>query len=126
MIKISLFAIFAALGIMLIKREHPQIAAACAMAAGAMLLLSLVESIRQVVDSMSDIAQAAGVGQEYLILALKLLGVSYACEFGAQICRDAGESSLAQKVELAGRVMLTAMAVPVMVSILSLVKDMMP
>ena len=126
MIKLSLFAIFAALCVMLIKREHPQIAAVCAMAAGAMFLLSLLDSIGGIMQSMSGIAQAAGVAQEYLALALKLLGVTYVCEFGAQICRDAGEASLAQKVELGGRIMLTSMAIPVMTSILSIVRGMMP
>ena len=126
MIKLSLFAIFAALGIMLIKRDHPQMASVCALAAGLIIALSLLDSVAGIVNALSGIAQTAGVTGEYLALALKLLGVSYICEFGAQICRDAGEPSLAQKVELGGRITLTAMAIPVMTSILSLVRNMMP
>ena len=50
---------------------------------------------------------------------LKVGGISLLTDFAAQTCRDAGEDGLALKVELAGRVMLIALALPVMEALLS-------
>jgi stage III sporulation protein AD len=50
----------------------------------------------------------------------------YIAEFGAEICKDAGESAIASKIELAGKVIIVVMAVPIITSLLDLVLKVMP
>ena len=55
---------------------------------------------------------ASGVSGEYTIILIKTLGTCFLAQFAADACRDAGESSLASKVELAGKVAVILMALP--------------
>jgi stage III sporulation protein AD len=67
------------------------------------------------------LAEKAEVNQEYLKLAVKIVGLAYLAGFGAQICRDAGESGMAAKIELAGKIFILVLGIPVMAGILDLV-----
>ena len=71
-------------------------------------------------------AKRAGIGEMYLIILLKIIGISYLVEFGAQVCRDAGEGAIASKVELAGKVMILVMAVPIIAFALDTILRLMP
>ncbi len=55
-----------------------------------------------------------------------MLAVAYIADFTALICKDAGESAIAGKVELAGKVMIFYLAMPVMVAVLELINRMLP
>jgi stage III sporulation protein AD len=55
-----------------------------------------------------------------------LIRQAYVSEFAAQTCRDAGEDSLAAKVEMGGKVLVLAMASPVIVALVELVLEVVP
>ena len=92
---------------------------AAAITAGLMLLLMVLPLLSQIVEGISGIARAGGVKGGYLTQLLKVAGISLLMDFAAQTCRDAGEDGLALKVELAGRVMLIALSLPVMQTLLT-------
>jgi stage III sporulation protein AD len=54
----------------------------------------------------------------YLNTILKIIGIAYVTEFGAQVCRDAGEGAVAGKIEFAGKIMIMVMAVPIIALVL--------
>ena len=62
----------------------------------------------------------------YLDTVLRVIGVAYLAAFGGQVCRDAGEGALAAKVELAGKVLILAMSVPLMFALLDLILRILP
>ncbi|NLA05696.1 MAG: stage III sporulation protein AD, partial [Firmicutes bacterium] len=68
----------------------------------------------------------AGINLVYLQTLLRVIGIAYLAEFGAQVCRDAGEGSIASRVELAAKVIILVMAVPVIIEIMESVLGMIP
>ncbi|MBC7345668.1 MAG: stage III sporulation protein AD, partial [Clostridia bacterium] len=83
-----------------------------ALGVGAAIFLFLVDKIVQVIDIVEELAARADINRFYLSTVLKVIGIAYITEFGAQICRDAGESAVASKVELAGKVLIMILAIP--------------
>jgi len=59
-------------------------------------------------------------------LILKVIGIAYIAEFGAQVCRDAGEGAVAAKVELAGKALVLLLALPIVYAILDFVGRLLP
>lgn len=96
------------------------------MAAGAMLLLSALESISSVRDAFQRIAVMSGLHEGYLSLLLKVLGIAYVAEFAAQTCADVGENGLAMKVSLCGKLTIFAMAAPMLLSLLEMILELVP
>ena len=50
-----------------------------------------------------------------------IVGIGYLTEFGANICQDNGNSSLADKILLAGKVIILCFALPIVNSMLNVI-----
>ncbi len=53
----------------------------------------------------------------------KVIGISYLVCITAELCKDAGENAIAAKIELGGKLIILAMAIPIINSLLNLVKE---
>lgn len=126
LMKIAALAVCAAVCALVLRRMRPEMGAALSIAAGLMVLLLAIPMIAQVMRGLSDMAQSGGVSDGYMAQLLKVAGVSLLMDFAAQTCRDAGEESLAMKAELAGRVMLLALALPFMQTLLGQILSLSP
>lgn len=113
LLSIAGMAILGLLVAALIRQVVPEMATLFTLALGVVLLALIIEPLGQAVESLEDIADRAGVQREYIRTVLKVVGVSYIAGFAAQMCKDAGESALAAKVELAGKVVILLAALPV-------------
>jgi len=114
MIKWAGLAMAAALMIAAVRGRQPGIAMAISLGAGAMILLGAAQALEKVLASASALAAQTPLGSQSLPVLIKVLGISYLCEFAAQTCRDAGEEGLGQKVILAGRIAVMTLMLPVM------------
>ena len=125
-VQIAGFAVCAAAMALIMRRLRPESAVALVIAAGALCALMVAPQLAEIIDGVSALASAGGVQDGYMTQLLKVGGVSLLMDFAAQTCRDAGEDGLAMKVELAGRVMLIALALPVMRTLLSQIMSLSP
>lgn len=116
--RIVAFAAVAALLCVVVRQTRPDMALALTLFAGAALLATYAAGLWQVVDAMSELSARAGLSDGFVATLSKVLGVALLGEFGAQVCRDADQSALAQRVELGARLILTLMALPMLSSIL--------
>lgn len=92
-------------------------------AAGSIVLLFFVSSdIGKIMDFLSGIFSSGGVTEENMGLIFKALGIGYITQFGAEICSDCGEKGLSSKVELAGRLTILLLCLPVIGTFLDTVK----
>lgn len=103
-----------------VKTYRPEMAVQTSIAAGATVLLMLVGQITGVLNMITDAVRSYGLNEEYFTVALKTAGIAYLAQLASQTCMDAGESALAAKVELGGRIMILALAAPVSFKILDL------
>ena len=100
-----------------LKQIRPEIALQLTILASASIFILIMSKIKVIVDLLQNLADQANIGSYYLFIVLKIVGVAYLAEFGAQICRDAGEGALASKIELAAKVTVIALAIPIIVAI---------
>ena len=98
----------------LLKKEKPQIAMLVAAATGILIFLMLCVPLGELLVLLRETAEEAGVGKDYFSIVLKVIGIAYLTQFGAQLCADAGESAIASKIELAGKVLMMTVAAPVL------------
>ena len=117
--QIAGFAVCAAILALVLRRLRPEAATALVLAAGALALLMVLPQLTQIIDGIAALARTGGVQEQYMSSLLKICGVSLLMDFAAQTCRDADETGLAMKVELAGRIVLVSLALPVMHALLS-------
>lgn len=106
--------------------KMPVFALLIALSAGIIVFLFLLPKIIEVIDIFRDLAEIVNLNNVYLSLILKIVVVCYLAEFIGQICRDSGENGLAMKIDLGAKITVMVMAVPVVVSVLEGILQIMP
>lgn len=112
--------------ILIIRRERPELAVQLSLTLATMIFLLVLSKISVVLDLFRDLAEKAGISQLYLNTLLKIIGIAYITEFGAQVCRDAGEGAVAGKIEFAGKVLVMVMAIPIIALVLDTIVRLIP
>jgi stage III sporulation protein AD len=110
--------------LIIVRKERPEIAVLLSVAAAGLILTALLKNINQVLLVFNNLALKTQLNLSYLKLIIKIVGLAYLAGFGAQICKDAGEGSMASKIELAGKIFILTLGIPIMVGLLELVLKM--
>jgi len=109
-----------------VRQIKPEHALFLSIALGVIIFLTLINQILSVLRVLQDLAIRANLNLLYLETILKIIGVAYIAEFGAQVCRDANEGTVAAKIELAGKVLIMVLAVPIVLAILEIIFKLLP
>jgi len=112
--------------IVILKVQRPEIAVQISIVAGIMVFLIVLGKLSVVIEFLNSYTRKVNIDASNISLLLKIIGIAYIVEFGAEVCRDAGESAIASKIELAGKVVIMVMAVPIITSMLDLIVRIMP
>ena len=110
----------------LLRRERPEMALILALSFGVIVFLMVLNKLGAIITVFEDVTRRAQVDELYLATLLKILGIAYIAEFGAQVCRDSGEGTVANKIELAGKVLIMILALPIFVAILEAIMRLLP
>ncbi|WP_263300285.1 stage III sporulation protein AD [Pseudobacillus badius] len=120
---IVLVTVFLAL---LLQEQQPVFAFLLVMFVGSGLFLFLADRIAEIILMIKKLAARADIEFAYVETILKIIGISYIAEFAAQITKDAGQEALAAKMELAGKVIILSMAVPILTILIETILTMLP
>ncbi|AYO30707.1 stage III sporulation protein AD [Biomaibacter acetigenes] len=112
--------------VVLLKEDKPEIALQISIVIGAIIFLLMIGKIISVVDVLKSLSQKASIDMIYMSAVLKIIGIAYIAEFGAQICRDAGSSSTASKIEFAAKIMILVLSIPILMAVLDLLIKILP
>ena len=112
--------------ILIIKQQRPEIAVQLSLALATIIFLIVLSKINVVLNLFRDMADKANISSMYLNTILKIIGIAYVTEFGAQVCRDAGEGAVAGKIEFAGKVLVMVMAIPIIALVLDTIVRLIP
>lgn len=106
----------------LLKSSKPELSFAVTVTGVIVILLFLVDSMQSTLTVFSSIAEMTGVENGLLKILLKIVGVGYLTEFGAGILNDFGSNAVADKVVLGGKITIVMLSLPVLESLLQLVR----
>ncbi|MFZ3102859.1 MAG: stage III sporulation protein AD [Desulfitobacteriaceae bacterium] len=109
-----------------LRQIRPEIALQLTILAALMIFLVILGKVKVIIELLQNLADQANISSYYLLIVLKIVGIAYLAEFGAQICRDAGEGALATKVEMAAKVSVLVLAIPIIAAILESLVRLMP
>ncbi len=111
----------AAMLAVLLRTQRPELAMCLGLAAAAVVAILLVRQIAPLISAMRRMLTMTSLPTEGFGVVLKAAGVCLLTQITADTCRDAGETALAAKAELAGRVLMLMLAVPLFEELLTLV-----
>lgn len=111
---LGITAVVLAIQIKAVKTEYALYLVLCAAFLIALLGMSRLEQILNMLDTISEYLN---IRQVYLGTLLKMVGVVYIAEFASGICKDAGYSAIGTQIEIFGKLSILAVSAPVFVAL---------
>jgi len=93
------------------------------LAAGLAIFGLALSKVSVVAEGIEKAAALMSVDSKYIRLLIKVAGISYICEFSSSLCRDSGYSSVAAQIEMAGRLSILVMSMPVVMALLDTINS---
>lgn len=124
-LKIAAIALSGVILAALLKSINKDVSLYVILATAVVILISVLGLISEIFSFIENIYGRVTYGREFFPVIIKVLIVAYITDFTAQLCKDAGENSIGSKVELAGKVIIFYIAMPVLTSIIGLVDELL-
>lgn len=118
-IKIVGVSIFVVIMIIILKNYRPEMALVLSIITGIGIMLYAISKMSSVINVLNDLVSKSGVNTDFLLIIIKVIGIAYIVEFGKNVCIDAGQSSIATKLEMAGKVVIVVLTIPLVSSLVN-------
>lgn len=107
--------------VVLLKQQKPEFALPVAVLGCLIMSGLLIRGLHSLLHSFLSLADRTSLSGQELTTLLKIMGLAYVTDFVAGLCRDAGQGSVAAKVELAGRCGIVFLSLPLAATLLETV-----
>lgn len=125
-IKIVGIGLIATITILMLKQTKPEFAIQVALIAGAIIFFMVISKLYAVIGILNNFAEKAQIQNGFMGIILKVTGIAYITEFASNVCRDSGESSIASKIELGGKLIIITLAIPIIGSLFDILIKIVP
>lgn len=110
----------------LLRQNFPEFSLQLSLIIGLLIFIFMLNRVIAIIETLKQLARMSGVDLIYLDTILKIIGIAYIAEFGAEICRDANAGIIASKIEFAGKILIISMGLPIMITILESIIELLP
>ncbi len=108
-----------------LKQYRPEFSIYISLVTGMIMLGALILLLSPVIESVLQLSELSANGFKYSELLLKSLAICYITQLASDSCRDAGESSIATKIDFAGRCAILLLSMPLFTELINIVKGLM-
>lgn len=116
--KIVAIGLSGGIAALFLKNYKSEYAVLISLVTAAVILLYVSDSIAALSEQMRILTEKSGVDIKYFKIVIKVVGVAYITQFAGELLRDAGEGAIASKIELAGKIFILCLTMPVITSFL--------
>lgn len=125
-IKIIGIGITALIIIVIIKQYKPEFSIYVSLTAGVIIVFLVLDKLLGIINLLTMLSKKAGINAEYLSILLKITGIAILTEFGISICKDAGETAIANKIEFGGKIVIISISIPIISALLEVIMQILP
>lgn len=123
MIKVAVIGLAVVMFSTELRTYKPVLSMIVGMAGAVFIMLISVDKILLVLEQVQDIFQYLGEGAAYFIILLKVVGVTYLCQFSSGVCKDAGYGNLAEQIQIFGKLYIMASGMPILMAFMETIKS---
>lgn len=109
----------------LLKEHKPEFKIYISIVVGIMIFAIAADQLKDFIYLINKLTQRINVNQNFVGILLKITGIAILTEFAVSICNDSGETSIASKIDLGGKIIILSMSVPIITSLLEVLLDLL-
>lgn len=124
LIKVIILGLVLSIITVLMKSIKPEYSLICVIVGSIILVMYILSGVQSIFDYFSEIVSKTGIDNVMFKTLLKIIGVGYLVEFSAGVCIDSGNSSIADKIVLAGKVLIFSLSIPIISNLFNMIMDL--
>lgn len=125
-VKIIGIGLIAVVIIILLKQYKPEFAIYISMLTGILIILFVIDDLAGIINLLQSLANKVSINNTFLMLLIKITGIAFLSEFAVSICKDAGETAIASKMEIGAKIIIISMSIPIISSLLEIILKILP
>lgn len=122
-VKVVAVGLITVIATIIVKQVKPEIAVLITIAGSIVIIIMTVNLLQNVFGSFLGIFDKTGVSSSLFVPVLKIIGIGYLCEFGANLCVDGGCNSIADKILFCGKIAILIIALPIINNVIDVVLE---
>lgn len=124
-IKVGLLGVVGVLIAVQFKAQKPEYGVYIGLTIGILIFVYVLREFEAVLGQFEVIKRYLGTGESYLSILLKVIGITYICEFSAGICKDAGYGAVADQIEMLGKLSVMFAGLPILFAVIEQMQSFM-
>lgn len=124
-IKVGMLGVIGVILALQFKGSKPEYAFYIGMGAAILIFYYVLKCLYSLMAEIGSLQKYMDGSQGYLGTLLKIVGITYICEFSAGICKDAGFSSLAGQIEVLGKLSVMFAGLPILLAVIEQIQKFM-
>lgn len=125
LVKVAFLGIAGVLLAIQFRAEKPEYAAYIGLAVGIIIFFFCIRQVGAVMAQLEKIKSYLDGADAYLAILLKVVGITYICEFSSGICRDAGYQAVAGQIEVLGKLTVMFAGLPILFAVIEQIQSFM-
>ncbi len=110
---------------LILKQYKPEFAIVVSVVTAIIIFINILGWVIPVITEIKKLMDKAAISYQYISILFKSLGICYITQFACDICKEAGQTAVAGKLELAGRISICVLALPLFKEVLVLAEMML-
>lgn len=123
LVKVALLGVSGILLAVQLRTHKPEYGVYVGLAVGIFLFGYAVRQIEAVAVQLGRLKSYLDGTESYLGILLKVIGITYVCEFSAGICRDAGYQAVAGQIEILGKLSVMFAGLPILFAVIGQIQS---
>ncbi len=125
-VKVIGIGLIALIFIVILRQYKPEFVIYISLLAGALILTLSFTKISAIIELLNNLSSKIAIHKEFLNLLIKITGIAILTEFSVSICKDSGETAIANKIDMGGKVIIISMSIPIMAGLLETILKILP
>ena len=125
LIKVSFLGIAGVLLAIQFKSQKPEYGIYIGLAIGILIFGFCMRQVEAALFQLGRIREYLGEAESYLSILLRVIGITYICEFSSGICKDAGYQSVAGQIEILGKLAVMFAGLPILFTVIEQIQGFM-
>lgn len=117
-IKIGMFGLTGVLLAIQFKTVKPEYATYIGLGIGVLIMAFALKEFHSLVNSLTALKRYFSGAEMYLTILIKVIGITYICEFCAGLCKDAGYGTIADQIEILGKISVMLAGLPILMAVI--------
>ena len=110
--------------VVVLKRISPEYSRIAAIVLGIIIGVYVLGQVTGIFDLIKSLAEKANINTEWIKSIFKICLVSFLGQWGTQICRDAGENAIADKLEIGVGITVVIICQPYFLQLINIAAEL--